>query len=423
MSRSDHDLDAFGELVAEAQDEALEAQRDDLAATRSRLLRPMLEPPRRSRAKRWAAGGAILAAAAAVALVVRPAEPAPIEAEVDGARALTGTWVSGDEASREVAFSDGSRVEVAPESALRIGALDADGAELDLVRGSAHVQVVHRDEATRWRVRAGPFDVKVVGTEFDVAWDPAQERFALHLVEGRVIVEGPTVERRSVSTGETVTVTLPERRMEVVQLDLPSDEELEDPGVGEPEVEREVTPPAPRTPPRRLRIDWRRLARDGRYGEALAAVNWDRVLATAPAGELMLLADAARLGGEASRARTALTAIRSRFAGTPHAAHAAFRLGRLDLGAGRPAAAAAWFERALAEDPEGPYAAVAAGRRMQAYDRAGNDIAARRAARAYLQAYEGGAHTEAAHALLRDVPTAPPTPRPDRSEDGAWSPD
>jgi hypothetical protein len=263
-------------------------------------------------------------------------------------------------------------------------------------------------------VHAGPFDVHVVGTQFDVAWDPRGERFALHLVEGRVVIEGPTIARRTVEAGETVTVELPERRMEVVQGPEEEDRGWE---LDPIDIEGTVQQPRARTPNNRLRIDWRDLAREARYAEALAAVNWDRELATGTAGDLLLLADTARRGRQPRRAQVALTAIRTRFEGTPEAAQAAFRLGRLAL-TSQPADAAAWFERALAEDPSGPYAAVAAGRRMEAYDRAGNEIAAGRAARAYLNAHPRGAHSDAARALLERAAPAPfPGPATSAEED------
>ncbi|MAC28028.1 MAG: hypothetical protein CMH59_16355, partial [Myxococcales bacterium] len=290
----------LGREVAAEQDAALE-ERDDLRAVRARLLR--------RRARRWHVGrwvaAATLAAAAAGALISWGTRPAPpIGFEVAGEPGREGAWMAADETPRELRFSDGSRVELAPGAGLRVSALGPEGARLDLQRGSARVEVRHRSEDTRWAVHAGPFEVRVVGTAFDVSWDG--ERFALALEEGRVRISGPTLNERVVDAGETVRVALSERRVEIVQAEpAPAEPRTANARGAEPEPAPRVEErtdaeraEAPRpTPRRRARIDWRRLAREGRHADALEVADWDRVLATGGPEDLVLLGNAARLFG------------------------------------------------------------------------------------------------------------------------------
>ena len=75
-------------------------------------------------------------------------------------------------------------------SSARVAARDARGAQVVVERGHARFDVVHRAR-TRWRVAAGPFEIAVTGTSFDVDW-PASSRHTLvvDLHAGSVIVRG-----------------------------------------------------------------------------------------------------------------------------------------------------------------------------------------------------------------------------------------
>lgn len=406
----EEELQRFGEAIAELQDEAL-AAREDLGAVRSRLLRRP-EPSRRSRGWLAFAGVGLTAAAALLVFALRPAEPAPLAFTLpDGSAGGTGAFVSA-ETPESIAFGDGSSLELAAGSDLRFAEVDADGARVDLQRGHLRLDVVHRDEATRWAVQAGPFVVHVVGTRFAVGWDPETRAFELHMEEGRVELDGPDMERRPVSAGETVQIAAPDERPELVHLELPAE------GEGERdanEVAALAEPESAEERPTRGRfeeasLDWRRLAREGRHRDAVRAADWDRLLATGEPGDLILLGDAARFAGQAERAEAAYQAIRVRHPEDPRAAQAAFFLGRLALARGDHAGAAGHFEAAANEAPDGPFAAVAEGRRIEAYAAAGDDAAARRAARAYLGRWPEGAHATAARRVLGEPALAAPAP-------------
>ncbi|WP_437623149.1 FecR domain-containing protein [Sorangium sp. So ce1151] len=180
------------------------------------------------------------------------------------------------------------------------------------------------------------------------------------------------------------------------------------PGHADAEALLAPLPAAPETP------RWRALALDARYKDALAAAEregFDALCATASAGDLHALGDAARLGGSTARAVQAFTALRRRFPGSPEAASAAFLLGRIAQDQSNdPAGSARWFTRYLAEHPGGAFAADAAGRLVEAEDRRGDDAGARRAAERYLAAYPNGSHAAYARRLLARAPS--PTPAP-----------
>jgi tetratricopeptide (TPR) repeat protein len=151
---------------------------------------------------------------------------------------------------------------------------------------------------------------------------------------------------------------------------------------------------------------WREAARAGRYVEAIAAAEragLSGLLAGAPAEELLLLADAARLARRPELARDALGAIRRRDPGSPRAAMAAFRLARLEYDEGKSAEAAGWFETFATEAPKDPLAESALGRPIEAWRRAGRPDRARAAAETYLRSHPNGSYA----GLAREVMGAP----------------
>jgi len=395
-------LERFGEAIAQLQDEALDA-RQDLGAVRSRLLR---RPEPTGPARGWLAfaGVGLTAVAVMVWVATRPPEvEAPLAFTLpDGSAGAAGSFVSAD-APEAIAFADGSALELAAGSDLRFAQVDADGARLDLQRGRVRLDVVHRDDDTRWAVRAGPFVVDVVGTRFAVGWDPETRAFELHMEEGRVELEGPNVERRAVVAGQTVRLSVPDEPAPVADLELP------DPGeaITGTEARTEPVPERPTRSRREASLDWRRLAREGRHGDAVRAADWDRILAIGDPADLIMLGDAARFAGQSEKAAAAYQAVRVRHPDDARAPQAAFFLGRLALARGDHAAAAGFFDAAAAEAPSGPFVAVAEGRRIEAHAAAGHRAEARRAARAYLDRWPEGAHAAAARRVLGEAPAMP----------------
>lgn len=424
MGQSERSLTSLGRHVAQLQDGAPEA-RLDRARGRARLLREGAAA--RERRSPWRPTLAAALAAAVIALfVVVLARRAPEALRFDvGAQreAAVGAWIAAPPgAPLPIRFSDGSELLLAPGGRARVASVTADGAEIALERGSLDVSVVHRERA-RWTVRLGPFQVNVIGTRFEAGWDPGAERCTIALHEGAITVSGPVVgDSRAVRAGERLVISPATGTLEAGPIDAAT---APAPAPATPPSE-EAEPPkeAPSTPagstgvrentarsrsaargaaPRDASA-WRALAREGKYKDALAAAEregFDAICASASAPDLHALADAARLGGDAGRAARAFMALRERFPGSAEAASAAFILGRnaQDRSKDYPSAVA-WFTQYLREQPAGPFAAEAAGRLVEARDRAGDTAGARRAAERYLAAYPKGSHAAYARSVL-----------------------
>jgi hypothetical protein len=113
--------------------------------------------------------------------------------------------------------------------------------------------------------------------------------------------------------------------------------------------------------------------------------------------DVAALADAARYGGRTPLAKRALTAERSRFAGSSEARTAAFLLGRMAEDAdGDARAAIGWYDRYLAEAPKGPLASEALGRKMLLVFRTSGADAAKPIAEQYLRRYPSGSYATVA---------------------------
>ncbi|MCU0685019.1 MAG: FecR family protein [Polyangiaceae bacterium] len=159
----------------------------------ARLARRRLEDALAGRTPRrrapWLLGAGVAAAAATAALLLAAR---PLRYEVSGAaRLATDEWVqTSDEGAGRLAFSDGTRVDVAPGTSLRIAHVNVRGADLVQERGRAFYAVTRRP-AGAWRVAAGPYQVTVTGTRFAVSWAPERGEFVTELHEGSVVIAGP----------------------------------------------------------------------------------------------------------------------------------------------------------------------------------------------------------------------------------------
>jgi hypothetical protein len=82
-----------------------------------------------------------------------------------------------------LAFSDGSRVRMAPRARGRVVEVNNRGAKFALDDGKLAVDIVHLPRA-QWTFEAGPFRVSVHGTSFTVAWNPVEAVFEVRLASG-----------------------------------------------------------------------------------------------------------------------------------------------------------------------------------------------------------------------------------------------
>lgn len=334
---------------------------------------------------------------------------------VGSADGRVGAWIaaSADEAV-PLRFSDGTSLVLQPKGRARVVSTQPAGARVMLESGAVHVAVTHTG-ASAWSFDAGPLEVHVTGTRFDLAWDPTKQELHLALVEGSVLVTGACLPTpRSVVAGEKLDVFCKEQRA-VHGRDVPA-----------PSAVAPSTAPAPVTPP----VDpaptasaaappvapstsasaaqppstWRALFAENRYDEAMRAAEaegFDALVGRSSAPDLLALADLSRFAGRTSRASEALLGIRNRFAGTSESARAAFHLGRLAFDQrGSHAEAARWFSTYLAEQPSGGLAQEALGRLIECREAMGATSEAREAARRYLAAYPSGPHAAHAESLL-----------------------
>jgi len=313
-----------------------------------------------------------------------------------------------------VAFSDGSRIKLTDGARARIGEITAHGARVDLVDGQVSVDIV-KAEGNAWFVQAGPYQVHVIGTAFDVRWLKEQRRIELDLYRGSVAVTGPHIEgqlrlqpgQRLTSTPDSPSVVTRAQPLAAARSASASDipkitAEQADAGTAEPAVADLSNPIIERHDSTAAGLTgWSRLVAQGDFERVLDAAQKrgiDNVLAAGTPAELAALADAARYGRNTQLARRALLAERKRFPGAAAARGAAFFLGGIE--ADGSAAALGWYETYLAESPAGPYAPQALGRRMMIVHRRQGLGASAPLAKEYLKRFAQGPYASAARKIL-----------------------
>lgn len=348
---------------------------------------------------RVAVPGAIVACLAAALLFLR--SPA-LTFEVRGAE-LNRKYVRAPESRpAELLFSDDSTLVAAPGTRLRIEDVNPHGARVLIERGRTSVHVVH-EASTAWTFAAGPFEVNVTGTRFDLAWEPISETCDLSLREGSVEVRGaagsgPVVVR----AGQRFVGDARRRTMQVLALEVPAQPT--------PVPSHEVAPtpqPASTTADRSLRpeshqVSWSERIAQGKFQEVVTeadARGMASCLASCSAVDLRALSDAARYTGKNEVAERALTALRQRFSG-PQGSEAAFLLGRLHEKRGSFSTALGFYDSYLREAPGGPFAAEALGGKLRATRASQGRTAAQPLAREYLQRFPKGVHVDTAREIL-----------------------
>jgi hypothetical protein len=380
-----------------------------------------------------------------------------LEYEVRGAISVSDGEIRAGSEGASLVFSDGSKLVARPDSLLSLSIVGQQAALTRLLRGTLTVSV-HHDERADWRFLAGPYEVRVVGTRFDLAWDPETSLLTLSMHEGSVRVTGPGKFDQTLVAGETLrrsgleeplrasrdpelrtnahAPTLPEvptattvrpvkplasglRAPEAAPREEWRDEALPEEdaapdgatadGASKEDVALRPAPPADGlraiVPPE---DDWPELVSRGRFAEVVEAAERegaDVALASRPVADLKALAQAARYTGKTALALRSWTGIRNRFQGHPAAQQATFFLGRIYDELDQPERARAWLDTYLAEAPAGTYASEALGRRLGLAKRVGNDRDVARLAQRYLEVFPSGAYARTAHMLLLESKT------------------
>ncbi len=315
----------LGRVVAEASDEALAVRTRPPVADRLASIHAAQE-------RRAAAVTGLMPAAAAgsrsggrargrgkAAVLLWPRAEAlrvvvgdPSAADRDGL-----AWIAAPPGAQvPIGFSDGTRIVLASGGRARVASVTDHGARIVLERGSVRADVVPR-RGSDWAVVGGPFEIHVTGTSFDARWDPDREELSVTMHHGSVIVRGPCLAaERALAGDEAATLScipvipatgarppIPPPPLPLVAPPSPAaapsaEATTRAPAVApSPASTANATGPTPHAPAPR---SWRDLANAGAYKEALAAAEaegFDGLCGGLPAGDLMELAAAARLGG------------------------------------------------------------------------------------------------------------------------------
>jgi TolA-binding protein len=308
-----------------------------------------------------------------------------------------------------LAFSDGSKVRMAARARGRVVELNNRGARFALEDGKASVDIVPRPRA-QWTFEAGPFLVRVHGTSFTVAWNPADAVFDVRLRNGAISVvspiAGPEIQLRA---GQTLRVSLREQTSTTGTMGT-SDTSTAPAGApvaaAPPSFEPPTTmPPGLSAPARWSHRGWTAALAENKAADVVA--DADRrgvtaVLERADSEDLWALANAARYAGRYPLARQALTAHRRRFPSSDRARDAAFLLGRLHDGDRHgPGDALGWYDRYLVEARDGVHVSDALGRKMTLLQRWNRRTEALAVAHDYLRRFPHGTYANAARALVR----------------------
>ena len=382
----------------------------------ARLQSRMLAP-RRTSSSLWVAGAVALASAAALGgLLVWRTQPARLTYQVAG-NAVTqeGHVVARDGTS--IRFSDGSEAQLANGTEAQIENVTEHGADVVLARGSMKVHIAKKPQAA-WKVAAGPYNVRVTGTAFDVSWSSQAQTFDLRMETGAVIVTGPlAVAGIPLKAGQHLFSGLADGRLTVEGGE--GTVTAEPPPAPAPPMDRDPAPEAPGaagghvTPSTPVRGPaeahaWTREVAQGHFGVVLDAAEQrglERTLGTGSLEELSALSDAARYAGRSTIAKRVLLAERQRFPGSAAARDAAFFLGRIaEEGGG---GAGEWYQRYLEESPRGAYASQALGRQMMLMYQQRGRGAAESLALEYLSRYPNGPYAAAARKIEQEHPPAP----------------
>jgi hypothetical protein len=371
--------------------------------------------PRSFWGRGWLAGGVALASAAALTGLLRLRAKPQLTYEVADATLAKDGRVLAREGTR-IRFSDGSEASLSSGTEAQIENVTEHGADVVLRRGRMRVHIAKKPRAA-WKVAAGPYDVRVTGTAFDVSWSTQAQAFDLRMETGAVIVTGPfALSGIPLKAGQHLFSGLSEGRLTVEGGEGSAEVARAEPIPAPPAAPPPDEAPAPSLPraapstpahaPGEAHA-WTRAVAQGHFNVVLDEAErrgLERTLASSSLEELAALADAARYAGRSAVAKRVLLAERQRFAGSAPARDAAFFLGRIaeDGGGG----AGEWYERYLEESPRGAYASQALGRKMMLLYQQRGRAAAEPVALDYLSRYPNGPYAAAARKIDQEHPPA-----------------
>jgi hypothetical protein len=400
------------DTIAKRYEKALGSQRESkgiLHQARARFAEKLhgIDTPAPSRWRIAVPAFCVLAVAAVVTFFVWP--EAPLGVTLRGQPGQPVDFVQASASAEEVVdFSDGSEVLVRGSSQLRILGVTPQGAQVSLERGSAHVAVVHRQK-TKWVFSAGPYRVHVVGTQFELKWNPETGGLEVEMDDGIVEVDGPGLARQRVTSRQKLEAFAEPASASLYLEPLAPVDSTETANVTHrrPHLQDKPAPSAVEKPVEKpavvLGASWRYLADKG---DAVGAMNaaeqagFTWLANSMPRGDVLVLGDVARKAKQPARATEAWLAVRQRFSGTVGATEAALRLGLLADEQHDLDAAVGWFASAEREAPNAATAPEALGDWLDVLVHGGRADEARKVAAEYLRRFKNGPHAAAARAAL-----------------------
>ena len=338
--------------------------------------------------------------------------------------------VASSTASESMAFADGSNIRLSPGSAARVLQTAPHSVRVLVENGRADVRVTHARN-TEWLLEAGPYMVRVTGTQFAISWEASTERFKLSLKRGSVLVTGPMIEEgKIVRQGERIAASVREKRIEITATG--SKENGADDASGRrnamggdfSDAAGELTSRITEVPRKssgkhraasegaamkfpggsQKEMSWSNLCRKGEFREVVRQAETRGVQTVIQSGtldELMALGEATRLTRNRAISADVYLAVRKRFGNTAQAGAAAFYLGKMAFDQQHAfGTAAMWLNTYLNESPRGTFSRDALGKLMEAQHRSGETVAASRNAQKYLEQYPDGAHADIARKIL-----------------------
>lgn len=264
-----------------------------------------------------------------------------------------------------VALDDGSRLELAAQTKVRVTGNEPLSMALELEHGRVDCDITPRP-GRHFSVSAAGVEVRVKGTRFGVELAPGRERVDVDVTRGLVEVSWANgTQHRDLAAGERWSIDL-KRPSAANEEPAPESAAAAAPSAAETGAPPPAHASAPHAP------------------------------ATPGARELLDLGNAARRAGDAAGAARAYEQLLDAHPSDPRAGLAAFELGRLRMDRlGDAGGAISALQKAVTLAPAAGFREDAMARLVEAYAAAGAPERCRSARDAYLKSYPSGVHATA----------------------------